>query len=266
MTGAPVDLLIFSPHPDDEVIGCAGVIQQAMARDRRVRIVFSTSGDGYPRAAARLAGKTLGELEPSDFLRLGEARRAEALAADRELGLAERDLVHLGFPDGSFGRVLAATGSEPAQSPLTQLTESPTTGAPYTHRAALDAFVRALEDSRPAEVYVTHAADEHGDHSATHQIVTEAIQKTGSTARLFTFMVHAAHDRWPDPGPQFETKTIDGVVYPRGVKWPPPVRVRLLPGQAANKFRALKKNESQWALDHDYLGSFVKSEEVFWTA
>jgi len=49
------------------------------------------------------------------------------------------------------------------------------------------------------------------------------------------------------------------------VTWPPPVRLRVLPGQAANKFRALKKNESQWALDHDYLGSFVKSEEVFWT-
>lgn len=264
MKVAPVDIVVFAPHPDDEVIGCAGVIQQALARDRRVQVVFSTSGDGYPRAAARLAGKTLGELEPADFIRLGETRRAEALAADRELGLAERDLVHLGFPDGSFGGVLAATGSEPVRSPLTQLSESPTTGAPYTRRGALDGFVRLLEDSRPAEVYVTDAADEHGDHSATHQIVTEAIKRTGSTARVFTFMVHAAHDRWPDPGPLFETKTIDGVVYPRGVKWPPPIRVPLLPGHAANKFRALKKNESQWALDHDYLGSFVKSEEVFW--
>jgi LmbE family N-acetylglucosaminyl deacetylase len=230
-----------------------------------VRIVFSTSGDGYPRAAARLAGKTLGELGPADFMHLGETRRAEALAADRELGLTERDLVHLGFPDGSFDKVMAATGSEPFRSPLTQLVESPTTRAPYTRRAALDAFSAVLNEFAPSEVYVTDAADEHGDHSATHQAVTKAMKTAGSTARLFTFMVHAAYDRWPDPGPRFETKTIDGVVYPRGVKWPPPVRVPLLPGHAANKFRALKKNESQWALDHDYLGAFVKSEEVFWT-
>ena len=263
---APVEIVVFAPHPDDEVIGTGGLIQQALARDRRVRVVFSTSGDGYPRAAARLAGKTLGELEPADFVHLGETRRAEALAADRELGLSERDLIHLGFPDGSFGEVLAARGSEPIRSPLTQVTESPTTGAPYTRRAALEAFGRVLEDARPAEIYVTDAADEHGDHVATHQVVVEAMKKTRSTARLFTFMVHAAGDRWPEPGPVFETKTIDGVVYPRGVKWPPPVRVALLPGQAANKFRALKKNESQWALDHDYLGAFVKSEEVFWNA
>jgi hypothetical protein len=77
-------------------------------------------------------------------------------------------------------------------------------------------------------------------------------------------MVHAADDRWPDPGPIYETKEIDGVVYPRGVLWPPPIRVPILPGQAANKFRALKKHASQWALDHDYLGAFVKTEEVFW--
>ncbi len=264
MTSDRVDIVVFSPHPDDEVIGCAGVIQQALAKDRRVRVVYSTSGDGYPRAAARLAGKGVAELEPADFIHLGETRRSEARAASSELGLSERDHIHLGFPDGSFEHVLNATGDEPVRAPLTHLTKSPTTGAFYTHAAALEAFAQVLERSMPSEVYVTDGADEHPDHRATHRVVIEAIEKTGLRPRLFTFMVHAADDRWPDPGPRFETKTIDGVVYPRGVSWPPPVRLRILPGQAANKFRALKKNESQWALDHDYLGSFVKSEEVFW--
>src|SRR5258707_6104914 len=71
-----VDIVVFSQHPDDEVIGTGGVIQQALAAGKRVRVVFSTSGDGYLRAAAALAGKSLGDLQPLDFVHLREARRA----------------------------------------------------------------------------------------------------------------------------------------------------------------------------------------------
>lgn len=47
----PVDLMVVAPHPDDEVIGCAVVIQQALAAGRRVRVAFMTSGGGNPQAA-----------------------------------------------------------------------------------------------------------------------------------------------------------------------------------------------------------------------
>src|SRR5438270_1954697 len=154
------DIVVFAPHPDDEVIGTGGVIQRAVAAGKRVRVVFSTSGDGYPRAAARLAGKQLEELEPADFMRLGATRRAEAVAADALLGLAEPDLVHLGFPDGAFLSVLGTTGREAIVAPLTGLAASPTSGAPYTRAAALEAFSAVLGESRPEEVYVTESADD----------------------------------------------------------------------------------------------------------
>jgi LmbE family N-acetylglucosaminyl deacetylase len=47
-----VDVLVFAPHPDDEVIGAAGVLQQALAAGKSVRIVFATNGDAYPDAAS----------------------------------------------------------------------------------------------------------------------------------------------------------------------------------------------------------------------
>ena len=264
MTSDRVDIVVFSPHPDDEVIGTGGVIQRALAAGKRVRVVFSTSGDGYPRAAARLAGKQVDGLEPSDFIRLGETRRAEAVAADALLGLGEADLVHLGFPDGAFLSVLGATGKHPVTAPLTHLAASPTTGAPYTCAAALEAFSGVLAESRPGEVYVTDAADDHADHRATYAVVAEAMRATRSNAQLFTFLVHAAGDRWPDPGPTFETKTIDGTVYPQHIAWPPPIRRPVTGQEAEVKRRALTRHASQWALDHEYLGAFVKSEEVFW--
>ena len=33
-------ILVLAPHPDDEVLGCAGVIQRALAMGLPVRVVF----------------------------------------------------------------------------------------------------------------------------------------------------------------------------------------------------------------------------------
>jgi LmbE family N-acetylglucosaminyl deacetylase len=38
-------LLIFSPHPDDESIGCAGTIARAKSEDIKIYIIWITSGD-----------------------------------------------------------------------------------------------------------------------------------------------------------------------------------------------------------------------------
>lgn len=55
---APVEVLVFALHPDDEVIGTGGVVLQAIAGGKSVRIVFITNGDSYPRAASpALPGK-----------------------------------------------------------------------------------------------------------------------------------------------------------------------------------------------------------------
>jgi LmbE family N-acetylglucosaminyl deacetylase len=225
-------MLVFAPHPDDEVIGCGGVIQQALAAGRRVRIVFSTNGDGYPLAAARLLGKTVDELGAGDMARLGQARRGEAVAAARTLGLGESSLVFLGHRDAAL---------EPAEP------------------RALPEFIDVLQASRPSEVYVSAGLDEHADHRATYRLVEAAMREVEPKPRLLTYMVHSGKDTWPPAGPRFERGSLD-VQAP----WPPPIRVRLTPEQSATKLRALKAHATQWALDHDYLGRFVKEEEVFW--
>src|SRR5690242_7448135 len=40
-------LLIIAPHPDDEALAAGGVIQRAIARGARVRIVVLTDGDAF---------------------------------------------------------------------------------------------------------------------------------------------------------------------------------------------------------------------------
>jgi len=38
-------IMVLAPHPDDESIGCGGIIQQAVAMKLPVRIVWLTNGD-----------------------------------------------------------------------------------------------------------------------------------------------------------------------------------------------------------------------------
>ena len=45
--GSADRLLILAPHPDDEVLGCGGVIPQAVALGLPVRIVFFPYRDFY---------------------------------------------------------------------------------------------------------------------------------------------------------------------------------------------------------------------------
>src|SRR5215470_14613399 len=66
----PQSIVIFAPHPDDEVIGCAGVIMQALARGARVKVVAITNGDGFPAAAAGVTHKRVDQVGPDDFFAL----------------------------------------------------------------------------------------------------------------------------------------------------------------------------------------------------
>ncbi|HEY8802229.1 MAG TPA: PIG-L deacetylase family protein [Candidatus Dormibacteraeota bacterium] len=240
----PVDIVIFAPHPDDEVIGCAGVIQQALAKGRSVRIVFTTNGDGYPLAVATLLGKPEPELTRDDFARLGATRKDETLAAATILGLDSSALLFLGYPDGLMAKV----------------------PAPYNRAAAQADFSKVLRESRPSQVFVTDRADEHPDHRITYQLVREAVTASGYTGELSTFIVHSGGVEWPGHGPLYEKETVGGRTYPAGVSWPPPIRIPLTPGEQDVKLAAMKAHASQWVIDHDYLGRFVKSEEIFWPA
>lgn len=232
MANEPVDVLVFAPHPDDEVIGCGGVIQQALAAGRRVRVAFCTDGDGYPRAAAVLLRKLDSAITPRDLAKLGAARRREAVAAAKVLGLKRSAIAFLGHPDGGLGDVEAA---------------------------ALPGFVKVLREAEASEVYVTAGSDEHRDHSATYRLVTAALREIEPRPKLFLFMVHSDGNAWPPPGPRFERGGLD-----HDLPWPPPIRIRLSRDQAAAKLRALKAHSTQWVIDHEYLGHFAKAEEIFW--
>lgn len=85
-------LLILAPHPDDEVIGCGGLVAQHLRDGRAVRVVVATDGaEAEPSAPDRDAYRRQRE---------DESRRALAL-------LGETDLHFLRFADRGLGDAVA---------------------------------------------------------------------------------------------------------------------------------------------------------------
>ena len=129
-------LVVVAPHPDDESLGCGGLIAEARARDLPVRLVVVSDGCGsHPNS----------RLYPPERLR--GLREAETRRAVTELGLAPEHVTFLRLPDAHV----------------------PSTGA--TAQAAAEAVADALRACGADAVFVTWRHDPHCDHTAAADIV-----------------------------------------------------------------------------------------------
>ncbi|MBS7533376.1 PIG-L family deacetylase [Ancylobacter sonchi] len=81
-------LVVVAPHPDDESLGCGGLISACRAEGVPVAIIIVSDGAGsHPNS----------QLFPPS--RLAALRCEEAIEAARHLGVACRDVHFLDFPD-----------------------------------------------------------------------------------------------------------------------------------------------------------------------
>ena len=87
------ELLVVAPHPDDEVIGCAGLIQHVQDAGGRATVVVMSDG-----AASHPGSK---QYPPE---RLRAARRRESLRALAHIGVGEDRVHFMNHPDGGSER------------------------------------------------------------------------------------------------------------------------------------------------------------------
>src|SRR5215475_9162100 len=99
---AGTSLLVVAPHPDDETLCCAGVIERVVRAGGRVAVVWITSGD------AAFWDRLLIErsLRSAAALDLGARRMHEARTATTRLGVATDGQLFLGYPDGGLAALL----------------------------------------------------------------------------------------------------------------------------------------------------------------
>jgi LmbE family N-acetylglucosaminyl deacetylase len=148
----PGGVLVLAPHPDDESLGCGGLIALCRERGRDVHVMIITDGTAshrrsrdYPRS------------------RLAALREREVRAAVAELGLAPDHLIWLGLTDG----------------------EAPLFGPRLRRVAALvERYARA---HGVATILATWPHDPHRDHKATYRLGRLAARAVG--ARLLCYPV-----------------------------------------------------------------------------
>lgn len=280
----PDSIVVFAPHPDDEVIGCAGIIMQALARGARVKVVAITSGDGFPAAAAGVAHKAVDQVGRDDFFALSRFRQIQSRNALRVLGGKADDLILLGYPDGDLGNLYDSNDDKVVRQQFTKKNQTYASiqkdyhtsvhGKPAAYRrsAVLGDLVELLTTLEPTEIYVTDETDGHIDHRAAFWFVRDAAKQAGYKGGFYTYLVHGL-PAWPfpagaTPNRPFESRTVDGEAAPHGLPWPPPRRVPLTQNQAERKLKSIQAHNIAVVGMPDHqseMESFVKSEEVFWT-
>lgn len=222
-------LLIIAPHPDDEVLGFAGLADAFIRQGKPVRTVVVTDGDAYCEACALWTtgsvrggtcdALTLSNLATPGIDSLAETRRAESAAAAAALGRPAPQF--LAYPDTGLAaarrNVLAGdSGKLLRRSDFSHCAScgdcaSGYGGGPETLLSA-DTLVESLDrliaaTSGATLIATTHWLDGHGDHAALGAFVGEraALADDGRTVAFAVIHAntaggHAYADCWyPEP-------------------------------------------------------------------
>ena len=132
-------MVILAPHPDDETLGCGGLLAATAARGLRPRVVYLTDGSASHRNAAGWP--------PS---RLARVRRREALAALSVLGVGAGQTLFMDWPDAAPHQ----PGDEAYTASFARLSEW-------------------LHTFSPNSLWAPRAGESHCDHAAARALADD---------------------------------------------------------------------------------------------
>ena len=176
----PKTVLIFSPHPDDDVISMGGTFIRLVQQGHNVHVAYETSGnvavhddvvlqhmdaafqlgfaDKFAEAKALVESKVPGMPEPRALLEMkGAIRRSEARSAVRSFGLNDDTNAHfLNLPFYESGGI--------KKNQRTQ--------------ADVDIIKDLLKKLKPDQIYMAgDLADPHGTHRVCTEAALEAVEQ-----------------------------------------------------------------------------------------
>jgi LmbE family N-acetylglucosaminyl deacetylase len=145
--------IVFSPHQDDETIGCGGAIALKRSQGIPVKVVFLTDGRyGRPNW-----------VEPKDIV---QYRQEEASSALNILGIEPSQTQFLGEADGTLAQL-----------------------SPERRNLLIAKLVEIIQSFEAQEVYVPHHHDGHPDHEATYSLVRSAIERSKMQIELLQYPI-----------------------------------------------------------------------------
>lgn len=262
-------VLIIAPHPDDEVISTAGIIQRAVQLRIPLKIVYLTQGD-YNELAFIMFSKSL-LISRKKVLAMGELRRQESIHAMKVLGVGQENLIFLGYPDfGTLSIFSQYWGTKkPYKAIFTRANKVPypntlSFGASYVGENILSDLKKVLLNFQPTKIFVSHPSDAHPDHRAAYLFLKVALWDVGPRLEqwpeLFPYLTHIS--QWPKPKgfkPQLMLAPPDRLKTSVR-EW---YTFNLTPQEIRKKKEALSVYKTQLSYSSGYLFSFVRKNELF---
>lgn len=152
-------VLIASPHPDDETLGCGGLIARCAGIACPVSVLLMTNGEGS---------------HPGDTAwqeKLGNIRKREQHRALKALGLKKPDIIPLALSDGG----------------LEQLSDE-------MYERVVAVIQDVIQSRRIRTVFVPAIDDRHADHQQTARFLAEAVSKL-PVAHFFSYQIWPPEQR-----------------------------------------------------------------------
>ncbi len=162
--------MVFAPHPDDESLGCGGLIKYLSKQHAEVSIVFLTSGDAsHPNSKSH---------SPAI---LAELREKEAINACTMLGVKTSNIYFLKLKDSKLHKL------------------------PEKDRNATSNHISTLlKDCKISSVLVPWRRDPHTGHMATYNLVKTALENKISEIQIIEYPIwlwkNSTKKDWPKYG------------------------------------------------------------------
>ncbi len=259
-------IIVLAPHPDDEILGCAGILQKAQERNIPIQIVFLTYGDANEWAF--LIDRKHPVVVPRAVESMGLVRSNEAIKAAGYLGLRPQQVIFLGYPDFGTLNIWYQHWNDRHRyhSLLTKVDAVPYPnafrfGAAYKGEEVLRDLETILRDFKPTKIFVSHPADHNGDHNAFYLFMRVALWDLQDliNPEIYPYLVHFVP--WAKKKGYYPLEEME-----------PPARLKekiawkidsLSEEEVLRKREALKQHATQYRSSQKYLESFVRADELF---
>jgi len=263
-------VLILAPHCDDESLAAAGIIQSAIKLGLNVRVVIETNGDGYLFATMRDFRRLYPR--PQDFISMGNLRQQESMHAMRVLGLSQKKVIFLSYPDRGTAALWEKNWSakSPYRSPYSGAMRSPypityNPNAVYAGEDLLNDLESILDAYQPDLIIYPHPDDVHPDHwglSAFTRLALVIIQRNKPDYQpdTYTYLVHRPDFPTPKGLKPAQHLLPPAKLFDLNPNW---LRYDLTQSEIDQKEKAVSQYRSQLSLLRTLLESFVRSNELF---
>lgn len=175
-------ILVVAPHPDDESLGCGGLIWHLARENRRFHFVFVTDGGAsHPNSRAW----------PRE--RLADRREAEAQEALRRLGVGDQPRTFLRLRDADM----------PAEGTA-------------AHSQALARIEAILHAWQPDLALVPWRRDPHRDHRDSWRLFDGACDRTGIRPSVLEYAIWLSEFGAPEDHPRTEEMQVVAIDIAQG--------------------------------------------------